>query len=124
MSHNPRVSEIKHAQKESLLLRHLSTFFLQITLDEKELAGFAVNRVKLSPDKGMCTILLIAPGGMKEFEEKKGLLILYKPSLRSAIAKVINGRYTPDFVFAYDEAFEKQQRVNDIIEKLKDEGKL
>lgn len=124
MSHNPRVSGIKHAQKESVLLRQVSTFFLRITLDEKELAGFAVNRVKLSPDKGMLTILLIAPGGVAEYEQKKDLLILYKPSLRSAIAKAINARYTPNLMFAYDDAFEKQQRVNDIIDKLKDEGKL
>lgn len=124
MSHNPRVSEIKRAQKESLLLRHISSFFLQIVLDEKELVGFAINRVKLSPDKGTCTVLFIAPGGIEEFEQKRDLLILYKPSLRSAISKVIHGRYTPDLIFKYDEAFEKQRRVNEIIDKLKDEGKL
>jgi ribosome-binding factor A len=124
MAHSSRLSEIKHAQKESLLLRLISQFFMQILLDEKELQGFAVNRVKLSPDKGMCTVLFFASGGEQEFEEKKHLLILYKPSLRSALAKAINARYTPNLLFTYDVAFEKQRRINDIIDKLKDEGKL
>lgn len=121
---NKRVSDIKRAQKASLLLRTISELFTRAAQDNNELLGVYVNRVELSPDKSTCYVLFCAHGGKKEFDEKFELLKLYKPSLRAALAKQINGRYTPEIVFKFDECDVKVQRIEQLLEDLKDKGDL
>ncbi len=121
---NRQFKEIKRARKESLLLKEISNFFLRIVQEEPNLQGLYISHVSLSSDCGICSVFFHTSEGKKKFEEKLPLLILYKPSLRSALAKVVEGRYTPNLIFKYDEIFDKQQKVNDLIEKLKTEGKL
>ncbi len=121
---NPRVREIKHAQKESQLLQEIGQLFIQLSQDEPKLQGLYVTRVKLSPDKGKCTVFIHTLGGLKEFEEKRPTLVLFKSSLRKALSQLIRGRYTPDLRFTYDAPLDKQRHVEDLIDKLKDEGKL
>ncbi len=117
----PRQKNIKQAQKEELLLRELAQLFLQIALDEPRLHDLFLNRVHLSPDKGMCSIYFYSPLGKKKFDEIFPILILYKPSLRAALAKRIPARYTPQLVFKFDDQFEKQQRIENLLEKIKTE---
>ena len=107
---NKRVSEIKRAQKSSLLLKVVSDLLLQTSLDDERLQGMFVSRVQLSPDKGMCEVFFFCSGGEEEFATKLPYLILYKPSLRSAISKQIPGRYTPNLLFKYDLQEEKSER--------------
>jgi len=114
----------KHAQRESLLLKTLSSFFLQITQDNERLNALSVTRLKLSPDGGICSLYIHAAGGIKEFEELRSELVLYKPSLRAALAKAVHLRRIPDIRFIYDEVFDEQQRVSELIEDLKERGKL
>jgi ribosome-binding factor A len=116
--------EIRRAQKESYFFREISNFFLQITIDEPRLNGLYINKISLSSDGGTCTVLFLASQGRAEFDEKLPTLILYKPSLRSALAKTSHGRYTPNLIFRYDEGYEKTEKINTLIDKLKNEGKL
>lgn len=116
--------EIKKAQKESYYFKEISQLFLQITIDEPRLFGLFINKINLSPDGGTCTVLFLATHGRTEFEEKLPLLILYKPSLRTALAKTSHGRYVPNLIFRYDEDQEKVEKINRLLDRLKDEGKL
>jgi ribosome-binding factor A len=116
--------EIKKAQKESYFYREISQLFLQITIDEPRLNGLFINRISLSSDGGTCVVLFLASNGRSEFEEKRPILVLYKASLRTALAKTSPGRYTPKLIFRYDESQEKVEKINRLIDKLKDEGKL
>lgn len=119
-----RVREIKHAQREALIYKEISNLFIRVTYDEKLLTSLYVNRVSLSPDRSRCTIYFQTLGGLDDFQAKLPTLILYKPSLRTALSKILHGRYVPDLIFKYDEAFDKQRHVEDLMDKLKDEGKL
>jgi ribosome-binding factor A len=114
------VKTIKHAQKESLFLRHVATLFSQLVLDDNRLSNIFVNRVSLSPDKGMCTVFFYTPQGQAYFNELLDILKLYKPSLRTALARLIKGRYTPDLIFRFDEQFEKQQKMERLLDSLKE----
>lgn len=116
--------EIKKAQKESYFFREISQFFHQIVIDEPRLNGIFINRVSLSSDGGTCVVLFLATNGKAEFEEKLKTLVLYKPSLRTALAKTSHGRYTPNLIFRYDEDQEKVEKIHRLLDKLKDEGKL
>jgi ribosome-binding factor A len=109
MSH--RVSSIKRAQKESLLMRSISHLLMQISLDD--------NRVSLSASKSICTIYFYSPRGQDYFKEIFQTLVLYKPSMRAAIAKILDARYTPDLVFRFDEQFEKQLKLENLLDSVK-----
>ncbi len=118
------VSDIKRAQKESLLLRELSTYFLRITNEDDKFNEVTLNRVKLSKDKSVCTLYFYTPKGEQQFQELMPHLILYKPSMRKALAQSINARYTPQLVFKYDTPYEKHLKLDELLEKLKQEDKL
>ena len=116
--------DIKRAQKESYFFREIGNLFRRIAIDEPILNGIYINRVQLSSDGGVCSVLFLAQNGRPEFEEKLPTLVLYKPSLRAALAKLSHGRYTPNLIFRYDEGYEKTEKINILLDTLKKEGKL
>lgn len=115
------VSSIKKSQKESLIFKAIAQLFAQTTLDDTRLQTVTVNRVKLSDDKGVASVYFYMPGGFAEFKEKLPIILLYKSSLRRALARKINARYTPELIFKFDDQYEKQQRIQGILEKIKGE---
>jgi len=119
-----RETDIRRAKKEALYFRELSRLFLQITLDNPDLNGIHISAVQLSPDKSVCNVLFFSEDGFDDFQERLPILILYKPSMRKAIAQSIPSRYTPELVFKYDKQMEKQRRLEALFDQLKVEGKL
>ena len=111
MINSSAVSEIKRAQKESQLLREISTMFHTIAMDDNRLSGLFVNRVELSTDKGWCTIYFYTNEGYEKYAEQLEVLKLYKPSMRKSLSSEIKARYVPNLKFEYDSKFEKQQRL-------------
>ncbi len=111
MINSSAVSEIKRAQKESQLLREISSMFHTIAMDDNRLLGLFVNRVELSSDKGWCTIYFYTNEGYEKYAEQLEVLKLYKPSMRKSLSSEIKARYVPNLKFDYDSKFEKQQRL-------------
>jgi ribosome-binding factor A len=124
MANNVKTRKVKHAQRESFLLQELSALFLRISIDDPALSDFYITRVELSPNRGHCTIYFHTPQGFEIFKEKLSALILYKPSLRSALSKALHTRYTPELKFLYDDGVDKQNKMDDLFAKLEKEGKL
>lgn len=116
-----RTSTIKRAQKESALFRQIASLMQQMTAEHASLAGLFVNRVELSSGKTLCTVYFYSAQGKKHFDALLPELKLYKPSLRKAVAQAMQGRYAVDLVFKFDEQFEKTQRIERLIETVKDE---
>lgn len=119
-----RVRAIKQAQRESFLLREISSLYLRVAQDNPELQGTYITAVQLSSDGSTCTVYFHSTQGQDHYEQVKDKLILYKPSMRTALAKASSSRYVPQLMFRYAEGVEKQQRVNELIDQLKKEGKL
>lgn len=118
MTHS-RVSDIKRSQKERLLFRELSQLYLQLVLDNPPLRNLSLSRVRLSPDKSMCTLFFYTDEGIDAFKEYLEILKLYRPSLRKAIAGKIESRYVPDLRFKFDETYEKQEAFEELMEQIK-----
>ena len=116
-----RISTIKTAQKESVLLRLISQLVHEATLEHPAFAGLYVSRVQLSPGKSNCTVFFYTVQGADHFSALLDDLKLYKPSIRKAIATRVNARYTVDLLFKFDEQFERTQRIEQLLEKVKDE---
>ena len=115
-----KIRALKRAQKEALIRKEFSKLFLNIKLEDPELQDLYINRVKLSSDKSVAHIFFYIDGGQDVFNEKLKKLILYKPSLRKALSQLMESRYTPQIVFKYDKAFEKQYEVEKLLDKVKE----
>lgn len=118
------VKRIKQAQKESLLLREISSLFMKASADDTRLMSLTITRVAISSDKGYCSIYFYTPGGISEFEKLLEVLKLYKPSLRTALARSIKARYVPQLIFKFDEQYEKEEKMNKLLDALKEKGQL
>jgi ribosome-binding factor A len=119
-----KVYQIKRAQKAAQLLRSICTLFSGASRDDDRLQGSQITRVELSDDRSRCYVFFYNAGGEEAFRETLRYLILYKPSLRAALAKEISGRYTPELEFVFDHSFEKIERLESLFEKIKEKDEL
>ncbi|MFH0898261.1 MAG: ribosome-binding factor A [bacterium] len=118
-----RTSEIKKARKKSLLLREVSELIQSIATEEPDIATVYVTRVDLSADTGICYVYFGSFPDPSEqdpqrvFAKALEKLKLYKPSVRKALGRILQGRYVPDLVFLFDEKKEKVERINELLDK-------
>lgn len=118
MSRLDSVSEIKRARKESNIRREISAAVLSISKDHKELGDLVVSRVQLSKGKNQCSIYFYTSEGEEKFMEKLELLKLYKPSIRTMLAKNLQSRYVPEIRFKFDKQLDKTSKMEQVIESL------
>ncbi len=116
-------SDIKRSQKESLLLRTISQLYHQVSRDDKALQQTYITRVQLSPSKTICTVYFYTAEGEEAYNAIKQKLALYKPSMRKALAQEINGRYTCELAFRFDDTFEKTQKIERLLDAIAEEDK-
>jgi ribosome-binding factor A len=122
-----RHQEIRRSKKKAQYLRELSTFLTHISQDESALAQLYITRVELSSDGGMCYAYVTFCNAWSEEEKEasyktaRDVLILYKPSIRRALASSLHSRYVPDIRFVFDDKKEKEHRVTDLLTQVSDE---
>lgn len=121
-----RASDVKRERKKSFLFEEISQFLHQLSIDESEIANVFISRVDLSADTGVCYIYLSShtlPSmtDREVFDKALDKLKLYKPSLRSCLAKVLKSRYVPDLMFLFDEKRDKVNKINDLLDKVQQE---
>ena len=116
-----KLRELKRAQKESLIRKEFSKLFLEIKLSNKNLQDIYINRVELSADKSTLFVYFFTDKGPEFFQERLADLILYKPSARKALSQILDSRYTPQLVFKYDKTFEKQCKIEALLDKVKED---
>ncbi|HJM69178.1 MAG TPA: ribosome-binding factor A [Candidatus Babeliales bacterium] len=115
------VQDIKRKQKESLLLKEISKLFFELALDNSDFQSLFINKVVLSPDKALCSVYFYSPRGIEFFKQQLEKLKLFKPSLRKALSQKINSRRVPQIVFVFDSQLEKQEQVEHLLDKIKQE---
>ncbi|MFA6527747.1 MAG: ribosome-binding factor A [Candidatus Babeliales bacterium] len=120
MMHN-KAHEIKRQQKKSLYLRVISQLIHPLINEDKVIPPMFASRLELSKDAGICYVYFSSADAGDQRQVVEGalkVLILYKPSLRTALAKATQARRVPDLVFLYDEQHEKERRINDLLDKV------
>lgn len=127
--HKSTTADVKRERKKSMYLRELSVFIDAIAEEQPAVREVYLSRLELSADGGICYLYFaaIAPGenqpaaALQRFEEALEVLKLYRPSLRKALAQVIQARYTPDLMFLFDEKREKIDRINELLDQVQQE---
>lgn len=116
------VGHIKHSKKESLFLKEIMVIFRELSLDDPRMTDLFVSRVGLSADCGMCTVFFYTPRGEEYFKLRSEMLKGYAPGIRKVLSQRIKVRHTPEIFFKFDDRFEKEQRIENILEKIKTEN--
>jgi len=97
----------------------------QIAVDDEKLRDLFVTRVSLSANRGSCTIFLaMMEPNEEKLQEKLRHLVLYKPSLRTSLAKASHARGVPMLFFKIDDQIKKQHRIDQLFDELKNNGQL
>lgn len=91
---------------------------ISLELKNPHLTGLiSVSKVKTTPDLRFAKVYVTM---INEKSKKENLTILKQSSgyIRSAIAKKINLRYTPEFIFEFDESIEYGSRIDEILKDI------
>lgn len=91
---------------------------ISLELKNPHLTGLiSVSKVKTTPDLRYARVYVTM---INEKSKKENLSILKQSSgyIRSAIAKRINLRYTPELVFEFDESIEYGSRIDEILKDI------
>ena len=118
-------STIKREQRKSYMLREVASLLHTVIVDnpsDKLLQSSYITKTDLSADGGICYIYFWNAQGEDEFKKARQTLILYKPSLRAALAKTMKKRYTPDLVFLFDATHAKEMRINQLLDQVGEEN--
>ena len=115
--------EIKREQKKSLFIREISQIIQLIAETEPLVAKVYPTRLDFSNDYGICYVYLSTFDEFSEeiFAKSLEVLKLYKPSIRKELATRLNPRYTPNIVFLYDKVREKQSKIDNLLDKVRDD---
>lgn len=112
--------EIKREKKKSLFFRELSQIISLISNENSDVQKVYVTRVDFSQDSGILYVFLSTFDVFSEeiFKVALDALKLYRPSIRKELATRLNPRYTPEIIFLYDEIREKQDRIDNLLDKV------
>ena len=91
---------------------------ISLELKNPHLTGLiSVSKVKTTPDLRFAKVYITM---INEKSKKENLSILKQSSgyIRSAIAKKINLRYTPELIFEFDESIEYGSRIDEILKDI------
>jgi ribosome-binding factor A len=79
-----------------------------------------ISEVRMSPDLRLATIFVMPLGG-EDVERVLAALERNKRYLRGAVAKAVNLKFAPDIRFRKDESFETGQRIDQLLDSLKEQ---
>ena len=104
------------------LIRHaLSELLTRGDIHDDVIAGhvITVSEVRMSPDLRHATIYVMPLGG-EDVETVLVALERHKRFIRGTVAKAVNLKFAPDIRFRKDESFESGQRIDRLLDSLKE----
>lgn len=111
-SKNNRMNKIDEELKKEI------SNIISMELKNPHLTGLiSVTKVKTTPDLRFARVYVTM---INEKSKKENLSILKQSSgyIRSAIAKKINLRYTPELIFEFDDSLEYGSRIDEILKDI------
>lgn len=112
MPSNNRMNKVDEELKKEI------SNIISLELKNPHLTGLiSVSKVKTTPDLRYARVYVTM---INEKSKKENLSILKQSSgyIRSAIAKKVNLRYTPELIFEFDESLEYGSRIDEILKDI------
>lgn len=103
-------------EKLAVQIQKYISDIIQFELKTDKLGIVTVTRVKVSDDNSWAKVYVSFLGDNKE--QKLENLKECKPFIRTALAKKLTIRRTPDIAFVIDDSYEKGEKIEKIIREL------
>jgi ribosome-binding factor A len=98
-------------------VRRLLAHAIQEKLRDRRVGFVTVTEVRLTPDLRQATVYITLGEGADRDRALAGLRHA-TPFLRRELAREGALRFTPELVFAYDDAVDRGQRVEDLLQRI------
>lgn len=117
-----RAHIIKEEQRKSFYMRQIAQLLHKAGEDDSSLLELYVTRLEFSAGKGACHVYFGCVRGKEFFDEVLEKLKLYRPSMRKALSRARQSRYTPDLFFHYDSGMDNVYRVEELFNTIANEA--
>jgi len=126
LGYKSQTGNVKREKKKKQFLQEISMHLHNISYDDARVATVFITHVDLSADTGICYVYCSAYPNVENplksskeiFKEALVFLKLYKPSIRSALAKTLSARYVPQIMFIFDENRAKVDKLNGLLDQV------
>lgn len=116
-----RANQFKKEKYEEKLLFEVN-HLLRTGLNDVRLSKISATKVELSPDFAYATVYWDTYDSHTRGDAKKAILEA-TGKIRSELAQVLDVRHVPSLRFIYDNQFEEEQKIMDLIGDNRDEKK-
>ncbi len=103
-----------------LLQREISTI-IETELKDPRIGFLTITKVHLTNDLKLASVYYSVLGTGEERERSTEGLRSAKGFIKKLLGQRTRLKYLPDIVFVFDDSLEKEQYIESILEKLKDE---
>lgn len=114
-------NNFKKIKFEERLLNEINSLFRK-TLNDARLQRVSITKVELSPDYGYAVIFWDTYDSHTRGDAKTAIESA-SGMIRSELAKVLEVRHVPSLSFMYDNQFEEERKIMDLINSNKIENK-
>ena len=121
MSRGPSRSALFGDQIKRILSSAL-TGILKQNLPDERLRNVVVTDVKISTDKSVAKVFYTSLGNTLSQEDTRELLTENRGWLRSALARELRSRRTPDLTFHVDNALEYGRSIDRLLDEINKES--
>jgi ribosome-binding factor A len=114
-----KANNFKKDKYEERLLNEINGL-LRSGSNDPRLMRVSITKVELSPDYGYATVFWDTFDSGTRGDAKKAIEAA-SGRMRSELAKILKVRHVPGLTFVYDNQFEEEQKITDLIKKAQDE---
>ena len=111
---------VRQSRLEGTIRKHLGAELGRVAQDPR-LTALGIERVELSRDLSVATVLVRIMFGADDPPARKGALVALKavsPGLRSSLAQILRMRRVPELRFVYDEGEDNRRRVDALLAEI------
>ena len=109
---------IKKLQKESSILKSISSLVIELSSELPLLSKVSFIRVVLSDDKSFVKVFVYSSYGESVVLDFIKSLVPYIPSIKTSLSKMSDFRRVPNLKFFYDHQYEKVQYIESLIDSV------
>lgn len=113
--------EVRFLQRESVLLKALSTLIFRLGNELPILLKISITGIKLTKDRSRATVFIYSSFGENIVEESIKELIPYIPSIKASLPALAQLRRVPEIRLVYDKQRDKINHIEELLDSVKEE---
>ena len=114
---------VRHARLEELVLETIARLLLH-EINDPRLSGVTVSSIRLNPELVRAEVFFSVIGDSERERQAADGFAAAAPFLRRRLGRKLRLRSVPELVFSRDTSYEYGDRMERLLQRLKDDGQL